>query len=226
MFPLVYRLSFLCGLMPFMVFTNCFAQVDDSLRIVVVDTVKLSQLDRLNPGDKFPPVYFYNLKGEKCGSDSLFKAKPVIFITGSYSCPIFRYNTKRMYKDIRRKSKNYDIYFVYLLEAHPLAGSPYGRLRDSSRQNKKDSIFITQQKYMQERIAWAAKARNDFNINARVLVDNENNDFFLKFNASPNSYLEFSSEQLLLKRRTWYYKNGYMKPVKRKVKKPAMELKK
>jgi hypothetical protein len=216
-----------------MVFTKCFAQVDDSLRITGVDSVVIKNDDKLNtklarlkPGDKFPQAWFYNLKGEKYGPDSIFKSRPVIFVSGSYSCPIFRYNSKKLYRDMRKKSKKYDIYFIYLLEAHPLIGSPYGHRRDSTRQNKKDSIFLPQQKYVNQRLASAAKARYDFNLFGKVLADNENNDYFVKFHASPNSYLVFSKEGVLVEQRNWFRKHGYIKPVKANVNPPMTVVRK
>lgn len=216
-----------------MLFTNSYAQVNDSLRIGTVDTVVIKDDDKLNTGlarmktgDKFPSVYFYNLKGEKYGVDSIFKTRPVIFVSCSYSCPIFRYNTKRLYRHMRKKSKNYDVYFIYLLEAHPLVGSPYGQVRDSSRQNKKDGIFVTQQKYIKQRLVSAVKTRHDFNLFGKVLVDNENNDYFRKLHAGPNSYLAFSKEGILIEQRNWFRRHGYIKPIKRNVNSPAMELKK
>lgn len=231
--PACKYLIFLLVVAPFMVFSKCFAQVDDSLRIGGVDTVIVKNDDKLNtklarlkPGDKFPPVYFYNLKGEKYGVDSIFKSKPVIFVSGSYSCPVFRYNTKRLYRDMHRKSKKYDVYFIYLLEAHPLIGSPYGHRRDSTRQNKKDSIFISQQKYIKQRLASAAKARYDFNLFGKVLADNESNDYFVKFHAGPNSYLVFSKDGVLVEQRNWFRKHGRIKPVKENVNSPIMVMKK
>lgn len=233
MFLFPTRVAFLFVLMLFMACGTGFAQVGDSLRISTVDTVVIKNDDKLNtglarlkPGDKFPPVYFYNLNGEKYGTDSIFKTKPVIFVSGSYSCPIFRYNTKKLYRYMRKKSKNYDVYFIYLLEAHPLLGSPYGHLRDSSRQNKKDSIFVTQQKYVTQRLAAAAKTRHDFNVYGKVLIDNENNDFFLKLHAGPNSHIAFSKEGVLIEQRNWFRKNGYIKPIKKNVNPPLIEVKK
>lgn len=201
----------------------CQSKEFDSLHIDKVDTIVVrEQLLRLKVGDKFPEMHFYNLNGEKFGLDSVFKTRPVIFITGSYSCPIFRYNSKNIYRTMKRKSKKYDIYFIYLAEAHPLVGSPYGRRRDSSAQNKLDKIFLEQQEFIIQRIEIAKKIKTDFNIFSRVILDNEKNDFYNKVIASPNTYCIFSKEGILTKQRVWYDRKGLVKAKKRRVNPPAM----
>ncbi len=195
----------------------------DSLFIAKVDTIVVKeQLMRLKIGDKFPEIYAYNLDGQKLVPDSIFKSKPVIFITGSYSCPIFRYNSKNIYRKMKKKINKYDIYFIYLAEAHPLVGSPYGMKRDSSRQNKLDKIFLEQQKYILQRIEIAKKLKTDFNMISKVIIDNENNDFYNKVNASPNTYCIFTKDGTLKYQRVWFDRKGKVIAKKKRVNPPAM----
>ena len=123
---------------------------------------------------------------------------------------------------MKKKINKYDIYFIYLAEAHPLVGSPYGMRRDSSKQNKLDKIFLEQQKFILQRIEIAKKLKTDFNMISKVIIDNENNDFYNKINASPNTYCIFTKDGILKYQRVWFDRKGKVIAKKKRVNPPAM----
>ena len=158
----------------------------------------------------------------------LFKSgRPVAIINGSYSCPAFRKNTKRLNKFDKTNLDTCDIYIVYLQEAHPKINSPYGGLLNDFVLNKKQKIKFKEAKYLEERIYYANKASKDFKLTPVVLVDNENNDFFWKVNGAPNGYMYFNKDGELIEQRNWYYVSKHnMRKRLRHQKRVAKHLKK
>lgn len=179
----------------------------------------------LNPGDTFPQTWFYDTTGNRINTNDIFKGKPVIFITGSYTCPGFRNNTQRMNRETYKKATKYDIYFVYLHEAHPVKGSPYGPKMDSFIVNNYDSIFMERQKIMGDRMQNAIKSKRKFMLQAPVLIDNEHNNFFLQVMSAPNGYMEFSASGVLIKQRDWYNNKRQMKMLKKRRRKEKRKMK-
>ncbi|HLP10764.1 MAG TPA: hypothetical protein VK177_02470 [Flavobacteriales bacterium] len=179
----------------------------------------------LRPGDMFPQTWFYDTTGNRISTNDIFKGKPVIFITGSYTCPGFRNNTQLMNIETRKKARKFDVYFVYLHEAHPTKGSPYGPKMDSFIVNNYDSIFMEQQKILGQRMENALKSKQKFMIQAPVLIDNEHNHFFLQVMSAPNGYMEFSASGVLIKQRDWYNNKQQMKMLKKRRRKEKHKMK-
>lgn len=185
-----------------------YVAIDDSIKII--DSTKFyadeSCFAHLKTGNKFPAIFVYDTLGNKINSDALFKNnRPVVFVTGSYSCPSFRKNAKRLNKFDKTNNDTCDVYVVYLQEAHPKIGSPYGGLLDNFVLNKKQKIKFKKAKHIEERIYYANKLRKDFDLLPNILIDNENNDFFWKVYSAPNGYLYFSAKGELITQRKWYY---------------------
>ncbi|HLP10761.1 MAG TPA: hypothetical protein VK177_02455 [Flavobacteriales bacterium] len=191
-----------------MCFNALGSPTGDSIKITM-NWLRLSDtatFRHLKPGDSLPNIYFYDTSGKKVPADSLLKGKPIMFITGTYSCPSFRDNAKRIKKKIRKEKDTYDIYYIYLFEAHPVTWSPYGKEMNNLEVNRKKNINLLQQKTIPERISAAVKANHDFKLNANILVDSEKNSFYRTVLSSPNGYMVFSPTGILREQRIWFYK--------------------
>jgi len=198
-------------------------QKPDTLRVLDTNDVPLGPncYVWLEDNATFPDIYFYDTTGKIIRTKDIFKGRPVIFITGSYTCPGFRNNAARIRKETRKKSQTHDIYFVYLHEAHPVKGSPYGSIMDNYFINVQENIYIERQTYLYQRIDYARRLARDYNIVSNVLVDNDRNDFFLQVFSGPNGYLEFDANKKLRHQRAWYYNKIQKRQIKRVLKKAA-----
>lgn len=205
---MIPRLSSLLLLLLPGVYLNAFGAITgDSIKITMnwLRSSDTATFRHMNPGDSLPDIYFYDTSGKKVPADSLLNGKPIMFITGTYSCPSFRNNAKRIKKKIRKEKEVYDIYYVYLFEAHPVTWSPYGKEMNNLPINRKQNINLQQQKTIRERINAAVHANNVFKLKANILVDNENNSFYRSILSSPNGYMVFSPTGILQEQRVWFY---------------------
>jgi Iodothyronine deiodinase len=149
--------------------------------------------------EAIPEIYFYDSLGNKIYTDSIFNnGRPVIFAVGSYSCTLFRNSVKQLNKYLDSQKEQYDIYFIYVTEAHPVKGSPYGVANDNIERNRNENINIQQQKNIADRILFAVKARKDFKVKFDLLIDNEHNDFFHRVFSGPTGTMIFSSKGELI----------------------------
>jgi hypothetical protein len=214
--PVFFFLLFLAGKTG-----NC--QVGDTLQLLDTNETAVNPFCYiwLQEGAKFPDTYFYDTTGKIVKTSDLFKGKPVIFITGSYTCPGFRNNAKRIRKETRKRSKTHDIYFVYLHEAHPIKGSPYGPIMDNYWVNVKENIYVERQKYLYERLQYARMVKREFEIISPVIADNEHNDFFLQVFSGPNGFVEFSADRVLVKQRAWFFNRIQKRHTKKRLRQRA-----
>ncbi|HLP10763.1 MAG TPA: hypothetical protein VK177_02465 [Flavobacteriales bacterium] len=202
---------------------NSQAQQADTLCLLDTNDVAVSPYCFVWMEDKakFPDTYFYDTTGKVIRTADLFKDKPVIFITGSYSCPAFRNNATRIRREMRKKAETHDIYFVYLHEAHPVKGSPYGPIMDNYFLNVQENVYIERQTYLYERMDYARRLKHDYNIISPILIDNEHNDFFLQVFSGPNGYMEFTADRVLKHQRAWYYNKIQKRKTKRRLRQQA-----
>lgn len=71
-------------------------------------------------GDKVKDFTIYDIDGKRFNlSEALDSGKPVLIITGSYSCPIYRYSVPVINDLQRRYSNILNIIVLYGCEAHP-----------------------------------------------------------------------------------------------------------
>jgi len=180
---------------------------DDSIRIISSNKGDINSNDyiRLKEGDLFPNIVLYDTSKNVISLDSIFKdSKGVIFVTGSYTCPTFRGSTKQINQMVSNQIHTYRVYFVYLQEAHPVSNSPYGKSQNNTSENSKAGISIEQQRWIEDRIFYAKKAKKDFKLQANILIDNEKNEFFWNIFSGPNGFMVFSPERKLIRQDLWY----------------------
>lgn len=180
----------------------------DTLKIKenVSTSITQEEYALLKVGDLLPPhLYLYDTAGNKVFMDSLFEAgKPVMFITGSYSCPKFRKAISSINEYNRKMGSISTIVIVYVKEAHPVKNSPYGKKNNNLKENRKEGIKLKEHKYIEERIRLSKKVISDLKPNVEVLVDNENNDFFNSIFSGPNGQIIFSRAKRLESQKYWF----------------------
>jgi Iodothyronine deiodinase len=180
---------------------------DDSIKIERSKKTDINsdEFSRLKEGDVFPNIVLYDTAQQIVPLDSIFKdSKGVIFVTGSYTCPTFRGSVKQINQMVSNQIHTYRIFVVYMMEAHPLSDSPYGKSQNNTNENARAGISIEQQKWLEERIFYAKKARRDFKIGSGILIDNERNDFFQKIFSGPNGFMIFTPDRKLVRQDIWY----------------------
>ena len=110
------------------------------------------------PGEDFPDAILYNHDGSPfLVSEELIKQDKIfLFISGSYSCPIFRREIPQIDSFRSKYGDSIKTYIVYTVEAHPQdVPSPY---RDSvwlMDINRVQEVYIDQAKTFADRVKTA-----------------------------------------------------------------------
>lgn len=140
-------------------------------------------------GDTVNDFTIYNLDFQAFSlSETLRKGKPVLLISSSYTCPVFRdkisaINTLAdLYKD------QLEIFVVYTVEAHPDKDiSPYfGKIHTGSR-NINEGILYRQPVLYSDRMQIVTDMLNQLTLDVPVFIDGPCNEWWNHFGPAPNN---------------------------------------
>src|SRR5438128_1385262 len=96
--------------------------------------------------DTVPDFTLYEFNGDSLNlKTALQSGKPVLLVTCSYTCPIYRGHLDEVNNLLAEFSNDVLIYLVYTVEAHPIVDiSPYFGYVNTTQQNYQDSILYRQ----------------------------------------------------------------------------------
>lgn len=123
-------------------------------------------------------------------SQLLSTGKPVLLLSGSYSCPAYRYTMDQVLPDIVAiYDTNVVFLIVYQLEAHPVGPdySPFSDTVFTTSQNVTDGILIPQHRVYADRINRSVQSEAALGSVCPVLMDDPANEFFWAYGPSPNN---------------------------------------
>ncbi|QMW00174.1 hypothetical protein [Spirosoma foliorum] len=153
----------------------------------------------------------YSPEGKKFTlSEVLAIKKPLLLISGSYTCDISRHNIADINALAGKYKDKVSIYMVYTIDAHPSdVASPYSKNNkiEIAPANVREHVEAQQPKTYGERKSLAKKWQQQNYILAPVLVDNPTNDFWLSFGQAPNM------AYLIDPNGTVYFKQAWLKYV-------------
>ncbi|QHV97337.1 deiodinase-like protein [Spirosoma endbachense] len=159
-------------------------------------------------GDKILDFTLFSLDGIRFNFSEILKInKPILLISGSYTCDITRRNMVDI-NSIAAKYKNFvDVYFIYTIDAHPSdTAGPYSkdnRLQLTS-ENIKEHIDAKQPKTYGERKLLARLLQQKSYVIPPILIDNPANSFWLSFGQSPNTAYLIKPNGTVYFRQTWF----------------------
>ncbi|UFH54373.1 deiodinase-like protein [Spirosoma sp. KNUC1025] len=159
-------------------------------------------------GAKVPDLTLYSPEGEKFTlSDVLAKNKPILLISGSYTCDISRHNLANINALTAKYTDKISTYIVYTIDAHPMdMSSPYSQTNQISlaKENVREHIEAKQPRTYGERKALAQKWKQQNGILAPVLVDKPTNDFWVSFGQAPNMAYLIEPDGTVYVKQTWF----------------------
>ena len=217
-------ISYLIGLLSIVILASCRTnynvQSNHSQPPNDGDKIKLSFSEGINnnykdfeklgyqPRTKIPDFTLFSPDGVKFRlAEVLAKGKPVVLITGSYTCDISRHNIGDINTITARYKDKLSTYVVYTIEAHPSdVASPYSKNNriDLAQANIREHIDAQQAKTYSERKAIAKKWQQQNSILAPVLVDNPTNDFWLAFGQAPNMAYLIEPDGTVYYKQAWF----------------------
>ena len=168
-------------------------------------------------GQQVPDVNLFSVDGSSFVlTKELKRGKPVMLISGSYTCDVARYNLPHIKKLKQQYGDKVDIFMVYTREAHPSnAPSPYSEKHEVwiPKLNIKDQVKADQPKTYGDRKVLAAKWRQQYNIELPILLDNPDNKFWLSFGQAPNFVYLIKPDGNVYFKQPWFKMDGVEKAV-------------
>lgn len=152
------------------------------------------------PGELAPDFTLEESRGLTIRASELWAKKPVVVITGSYSCPMFRENTPFRKGLIREFGAQVVFVVVYTQEAHPNdALGPYSSKPVVTKRNEEEGVSVPSAKTFRERYIQARKCRDLLDMDSHVVIDTMDNAVWTAFGGSPNcAYLIGTDGKILL----------------------------
>lgn len=178
-------------------------RVEVSKSAAMVDHNYMMRWDILvkQPGEKAPDFTIRHTNGKTFNLyQELDKGKPILLVNGSYTCDISRDHIQEVTELARKYKKKVSVYVVHTVEAHPSdSPSPYS-IEDKiwpSNLNVKAGIAAKQPKTYLERRQLSQKWRISQNIRSKVLVDDADNTFWIKYGQAPNMAFVISPDGII-----------------------------
>lgn len=160
----------------------------------------------IQTGQKLNEIQLHTLQGKSFQLNP-FKMRPLLLVTGSYTCDVTRGNLSSIdgiyskYKDVA------DIYLINTLEAHPQhSQSPYSAEPTPwlAQENLKAGISGEQPRTMEERKQLAKQWIQEQNIQTPVLLDGAQNEFWNLAGQAPNMAILISGEGEVVLKQAWF----------------------
>ena len=159
-------------------------------------------------GNKIKNFTFFSPNGDTFSlADILESNKPLLLISGSYTCDVSRYNIPDINAITAKYRDKVNIYLVYTIDAHPSdTVSPYSANNriEIAPANVRDHIEAKQAKTYGERKLLAKQWQQRNAIIAPVVVDNPANDFWLTFGQAPNMAYLINPDGTVYYKQTWF----------------------
>lgn len=162
----------------------------------------------INPGNSVPDFKLYTLNGDSVIlSDILQQGKPVLLISASYTCPVFRgkIQTINMVDSIYQGQLS--VYVIYTVEAHPIIDvSPYSGNVWTTSTNQTEGVLYEQPKTYGERKVVLNELLNNYYLRPMLLIDGPCNDWWLNYGTEPNSATLIKTDGKVFAFQQWFDK--------------------
>ena len=156
-------------------------------------------------GDKAPEFILKDLQGRKVDLNAFKKRKPVILVTGSYTCPVFR-DRMRALQLLYEKYRDRAVFYVlYTVEAHPKGSpSPYASEEWIPQENIHDGVIFRKPKSYEERVALAFRSQRDLHSSVPILVDGMDDAVWEEYGSAPNAAFLVGYDGTVVFRQDWF----------------------
>jgi hypothetical protein len=169
-------------------------------------------------GDKIPDFNLFTPDGlEFSVNKALSTGKPLVLISGSYTCDISRSNIPDANMLGAKYNQKINIYHVYTVDAHPFDKfCPYSpnQKMEIPAANIRDNIQANQPKTYGERRVLAKKWQEENAIAIPVLVDKPTNDYWMKFGQAPNTAYLITPAGEVFYKQVWFKYQDFDQAIK------------
>jgi len=161
-------------------------------------------------GEEAPEFALKTLRGKEVRLSDFHKKKPVVLVTGSLTCPIYRKNLVGLQRLYERYGGRAAFFVLYTVEAHPVGSvSPYADREWLTQSNQKDGILIPQPADYAGRVKQASRMRQMLSSTVPVLVDEMDNAVWTQYGSAPNAAYYIDSRGVVQVRQDWFDPLGF-----------------
>ncbi|MCB0729178.1 MAG: T9SS type A sorting domain-containing protein [Ignavibacteriae bacterium] len=137
----------------------------------------------------------------------LEKGKPVVLISCSYTCPVFRGKVPDINSLISQYSDSVSIFLIYTIEAHPYIDiSPYFGFVNTSQQNISQGILYRLAQNYGDRRYVVNRMDSGMTINAPVFIDGPCDPWLRSFGPAPNNAYLITTQGIVYSKHPWFNK--------------------
>lgn len=156
-------------------------------------------------GEEAPLFTLKDLRGRLVRLEDFKKKKPVVLVTGSYSCPVYRHRHAGLERLFQRYAKRAAFFVLYTVEAHPKGDvSPYADREWVTEENVREGILVRQPASYEERVRLAVRSQAALNSQVPVLVDEMDNAVWQQYGSAPNAAYYIDSRGKVQIRQDWF----------------------
>jgi len=157
-------------------------------------------------GDTMPDFTLYDMADNGFTfSNNLIPGKYTLFISGSYTCPVFRNKIPVINNVVNNYSNLVNTYVVYQMEAHPATDTSlyFGYVNPGSA-NISQGILFDQPTNYGERKALIDTMNANLNLIAPILIDGPCNEFLDYFGPAPQNAYLIDSNGIIVLKHCWF----------------------
>ncbi len=156
-------------------------------------------------GESAPDFILKDLQGREIGLKQFKKKRPVLLVTGSYSCPVYRRQAAALNHLHEKYHEQVAFFVLYTVEAHPVTDpSPYRGKEWVTPQNVREGILLRQPTSYSERATLASRCQADLRSSVPVLVDEMDNSVWTRYGKAPNAAYLIDYEGNIRLRQGWF----------------------
>ncbi len=156
-------------------------------------------------GKPAPDFLLKDLQGKEVSLKQFRKIRPVVLVTGSYTCPIYRRQLAALNRLYERYGDRVALFVVYTVEAHPIKDpSPYRGKEWVTEQNLREKILLRQPTSYTERVTLASRCQIDLRSPVPILVDGMDNEVWTRYGEAPNAAYLIDYEGKVRLRQGWF----------------------
>jgi hypothetical protein len=157
-------------------------------------------------GDTVNDFTLFSLSGDTLNlRRELMKGKPVVLVSCSYTCPVYRNKLQQLNQIYSQYSDSVSIFLIYTIEAHPYPDiSPYfGYVNPGQANINAGILFPLSRTYgMRKTMVW----RNDsaLSISPPVFIDGTCDQWLRHFGPAPNNAYLITKQGIVFAKHPWF----------------------
>lgn len=139
------------------------------------------------PGEAAPDFSLQTVDGKTVKASMLWAQKPLVLMTGSHTCPVFRGKAAAFESLAKEFADRANFIVIYTIEAHPKGDpSPYSGKEWVTPKNEQERILLPQPKSQAERATVAKSCIAKEKLTVPVVVDTMENTVWKAYGSAPN----------------------------------------